>query len=426
MEKEYAQRIESSNNFMLRAIDEYGIEWVKKKLLNNIPNLDGHEFINFLKDIKNWNEYAICNKQNNFPIDINKIKKHIIIFEMIEDDKIYNIKHTLRLPFNNFFIATNIVVQLEEDPNEIYLINGFLVTKDNTKYLNKFSVFYVWSQVIGTKWGISIVHIDNNMLEQGSYLKGIETVPNSINTMTSKIGPSLSPKLFNLLKKLLYLIDKKEYTTYKKWNNDGSLSTHNIVYASEVKGHKRHFWEDSGRFNIPLWDKEKQIAKGYFIDEVVYRDGELRRDVPYKLIDSYTINADKEKKEEQRKISLIKKTIYKNEKQLGEILYQIFPNEFISKHNRKVIKGLELDYYLPKLRLAFEYDGEQHFDSELYFKLYGEGFEEQVKRDKKKNSKCKSFGITLIRIRYDEPLTIEYINQKIKERIDEKGNIISA
>lgn len=66
-------------------------------------------------------------------------------------------------------------------------------------------------------------------------------------------------------------------------------------------------------------------------------------------------------------------------------------------------------------RLAFEYDGEQHYDKELYEKLYGVGFEEQQKRDNLKNKLCKKKQITLIRIKYNEPLTKTHLIKRIKE-----------
>jgi len=179
--------------------------------------------------------------------------------------------------------------------------------------------------------------------------------------------------------------------------------------------HKRHFWKDSGKFIIPTLPKEELIKKGYGIDEVVYRNGELRRDVPFTLINQYIIGKGKKIKKDNRVISFIKRKNLRQEDKIYKILLSLLPTNIIRRHDRKTLKGIELDFNIPELRLGIEYDGEQHFDKELYKKLYGDGFDEQVKRDKLKNKLCSRKNIKLIRIKYNEPLTKTHIKNKIKK-----------
>src|SRR5690242_14852154 len=62
----------------------------------------------------------------------------------------------------------------------------------------------------------------------------------------------------------------------------------------------------------------------------------------------------------------------------------IFPNT-----NRE----MELDIYLPKLRIAFEYQGEHHY---ITTAMYGTPDQQQL-RDQQKLEACEANGITLVR-----------------------------
>lgn len=57
---------------------------------------------------------------------------------------------------------------------------------------------------------------------------------------------------------------------------------------------------------------------------------------------------------------------------------------------------MELDIFLPKEQLAFEYQGAHHYH-DIY--ALGSGWNQQM-RDKEKREKCKEKGITLIEIPY--------------------------
>jgi len=101
----------------------------------------------------------------------------------------------------------------------------------------------------------------------------------------------------------------------------------------------------------------------------------------------------------------------------------LFKDYDILTHHRKTLgdwgmQGLELDIYIPKLKLAFEYMGKQHYDED-YFNLLTkknrnrESFESQKYRDRCKKRICKLKGITLIKIRYDEKLSEQLTLSKL-------------
>lgn len=114
---------------------------------------------------------------------------------------------------------------------------------------------------------------------------------------------------------------------------------------------------------------------------------------------------------------------FKNEMRLIKFVYNLFNSYEILTHHRSWNKwsksGLELDIYIPELKLAFEYMGKQHYDKKSFDALSKinrtkEEFEYQIYKDRCKKRICKIKGITLIKIRYDEKLSIDLIKNKLR------------
>ena len=84
--------------------------------------------------------------------------------------------------------------------------------------------------------------------------------------------------------------------------------------------------------------------------------------------------------------------------------------------NKETGYRLELDGYCPKLKLAFEYDGIQHYKYPNPFHRDLRDFNRQRKRDGIKNRRCKSHKVILIRIKYDIPDLEKYIKGELKEK----------
>lgn len=98
---------------------------------------------------------------------------------------------------------------------------------------------------------------------------------------------------------------------------------------------------------------------------------------------------------------------------LIKIVEKLYPSNIIFKHHRpKWLNGLELDVFLPELKLAFEYQGQQHF---YPIKAWGglKILKELRLRDEKKRKICSEVGIKLIEVDYTEPLEENYILKKI-------------
>jgi len=76
---------------------------------------------------------------------------------------------------------------------------------------------------------------------------------------------------------------------------------------------------------------------------------------------------------------------------------------------------MQLDLYYPDLKLAFEYDGQQHSKYNKYFHKTKKAFEYLKLCDKIKNKICRDLGITLIRINYKDKINYKLIQGALEE-----------
>jgi len=377
-----------------------------KEAEKEILEYSGGNFFIFSYDLDKYCEDVLYeNMKTLLDARIIQIKKNIdnlIIFKLDETfkEKTNKTKFDLILPFNNLYI--DIKLKLDEG-NSLYQINGFIITKLAESC---YEIFYViCDEVLDKQYPIFITFREANNLvfniNQNSKNRGAD--------IKEKVANEIKEKIRTILINLMDKINTKQYSEYYKIENNKYIKKE-IVYASK-KSYKMHFWKDSGRYvNIYSMDNNELTTNGYGIDELVFRGNELRNNVPYKIIDEQH----KEKEKKNKVLDLRRKKILRQEEKIYKILREIYPNKIIRRHDRKTLKGVELDFNLPELRLGIEYDGEQHFDKELYQKLYGEGFDEQVKRDRKKDRLCIKKKIKLIRIKYDYKINKTSIKKLLK------------
>ena len=88
---------------------------------------------------------------------------------------------------------------------------------------------------------------------------------------------------------------------------------------------------------------------------------------------------------------------WRTEAEVRNIFESIFHPATFASCYPVFLDGLQLDGYCPELSLAFEYQGEQHYDPDNYFH-FGDrsSFEAQQERDARKLKLCRSQGVCLV------------------------------
>jgi phage-related protein len=83
----------------------------------------------------------------------------------------------------------------------------------------------------------------------------------------------------------------------------------------------------------------------------------------------------------------------------------------------EVTNNMELDGYNEKYKIAFEYQGRQHYDKTHYFNSFSENqFTYQLNRDKKKRELCEKMGVKLIIINEGDPVDYKYLKGLVYDK----------
>lgn len=100
---------------------------------------------------------------------------------------------------------------------------------------------------------------------------------------------------------------------------------------------------------------------------------------------------------------------------IGNNLEKLFPDLKIEYNNKSIAEGLELDFYFPSLKLAFELNGIFHYEP-----VRGtEALDGTKKRDKRKYQICIDKGISLCIIDYSKLASAHYFKEdKVKPYLD--------
>ena len=119
--------------------------------------------------------------------------------------------------------------------------------------------------------------------------------------------------------------------------------------------------------------------------------------------------------------------ISKGEIELYNYINSIYTGKVI-RNNRDILKGRELDIYLPDIMLAFEYDGTYWHADPRFYNETNLNKQQRLKnnwlRDEEKNILCENLNIQLIRVKeYDWINNNEHEKLRIKEIIENKKGI---
>lgn len=116
-----------------------------------------------------------------------------------------------------------------------------------------------------------------------------------------------------------------------------------------------------------------------------------------------------------------------NENRTIEILKMKFPDlEIIQSYRNKEIFGRQhLDIYIPKLNIAIEYQGPQHFENVEYLIDFRHNYSHTHELDEIKFNKCKSLGIQLLYFTFNKKYENVKFFDKVYTNIDDIIKIIN-
>lgn len=97
------------------------------------------------------------------------------------------------------------------------------------------------------------------------------------------------------------------------------------------------------------------------------------------------------------------------QQKLGDILQELFTSYQIYEEFPCLGTKLRLDFLIPGLSMAFEFDGEQHEEYTPHFHKTRSGFARSISNDAEKEDWCAMNGIALFRISEEDFDNIEDI-----------------
>lgn len=121
-----------------------------------------------------------------------------------------------------------------------------------------------------------------------------------------------------------------------------------------------------------------------------------------------------------------KGTTPNNENRVKYILQENFPNlEIIHGYrNKEIFKRQHLDFYIPSLNIAIEYQGPQHFQSVEFLTDHRHNYQHTHELDELKFNICKKEGIKLLYFTFNKKFeNVEYFD-KVYTNIDDIIKII--
>lgn len=104
-------------------------------------------------------------------------------------------------------------------------------------------------------------------------------------------------------------------------------------------------------------------------------------------------------------------TIWKRETELAELVKMMYPDA-IRELSPSWLHGQRLDIFVPSQNLAFEYQGEQHYQP---MSIYGgaKGLVKRQQQDQRKRELCAANSVTLIEWKYTMPISQEILVREL-------------
>lgn len=363
--------------------------WDEYKTNSKVINIEGKNYLN-IRGLHEFNKYlGECSIRENNYILIYFHKMECLSFYMVyELCKTADSFEILSNKFEDDIDTRNYCAKFSKDRIEDIALIHYCIDKRGLGN----SIYY--SNLYGSKskgYGCAGSAIYNTPYSE--YIKGLNWITNY------KAQFILSDEQRNNFKELVKFV-------YKKYNLPLDYTKLPDEFTKEL------VLEDD------FLDKLKE-----FVYKNYYNYTEYAKIGPAIVMDQTKSKIDNDKKQnvlkqkyQELKQDLIKKKIYstkwKSELDLFKLVYSYFPDAIYQY--RETWLGLQsIDIFIPSKKLAFEYQGQQHYAA-IDFWGGQEGFEKRQMLDEQKRKLCKENNVKLIEWRYDEPISKIMLDKKLE------------
>jgi hypothetical protein len=324
------------------------------------------------------------------------VRSNLSEYRRIIDDVINDYKEKgFQLPLTILKKATVAVTDVDKPITIVFLNNGNIDKKEVPK------IDWLFSQV--TRTGrLFDKYIDQvkscNIFEDKKY-----------NPRYYRFWITYSPEFFKeeITDKGYYLVNMDIYK-HKKWRG-GKREPDFTTFTS-----RDEIVQDRiGASTVEFTGRSHRIEDHIFYEINLLRDNRKRQIIGNEFLDSVDdILREAENILRERHGLPRLGEGWLSEMTLFMIVESVFPD---AQHHSSPswLAPQHLDIFIPSKNLAFEYQGKQHYEAVDFFG--GEAsFEKRKQLDELKMRKCNSNEVALIHWRYDEPITKELLEAKLK------------
>lgn len=410
-------------------------------ILRVIKNIDYYERVSNSKGFKDGKDSFFYNCRSLITMIMKKInnkeniswKDAIILSTFHEMSNGFFKEILINKDLNNLFIGTNSGSEKVKAIHNNYLINIIIPLDDKTKPLFEielydYNTFYhamiegislfrtvknpKFESDLGYRFPITLWAKEggvSNLWITGEFEQPLDGLPNIEKNLHLFIRNYIS-NLHSLILHPEVEIKKKDY-----FNNENRIKRGQVAiptkYSINLTGKLKKYIDKTTQQNEKAWELGHRFwVRGHWkhfqSSRYKNKQGQKTWVLPFIKGKGELVNKDYYIGEKEQ--------CWENEKQMIKIIRSLYPEHEVKTHDRTTLDGLEIDCYIPELKLGFEYNGKQHYEHIEFFHKTTKEFEAQKNRDVEKLKRADNKGIRIITIRYDEAVTEEVIKSKLK------------
>jgi hypothetical protein len=361
------------------------IEWLIKNYPKNNKSIDNFDF----NKLESFHQFKEAINKNGLWSE-RSIKELNIMYEGITDNKSYETVGEKELfPIKFKSIVENVVNKKE--------LNKFFIGKELKELFSKTD-----NKIYDRNLPFKTFYLNLDELVNLPFIKGCLIVgkfestiiiyfrkhPIKFNNITNKWDEEWKLEIDLLFKKEKINSDskiiKKQICNFLDFINHEDVEIKNIKRNEEqnikrlkrgkiaipkfsyinIKGKLQKYIYETQKNNEKLWELGHRFwVRGHWVNFTSERyknkKGQRTWILPY-------IKGKGELKNKEYYLGE-RERCWANERKMKELIQIIYPNKELNNNDRTTLKGLEIDCYVPELKIGFEYNGEQHYNHIEFF-----------------------------------------------------------